>query len=239
MNTPATRSDIPSTYYKMPPVGLTVTRASIGEKVILSYTLRCGSINCWFVGHAATEPDAQLLINEHQCPTPPARNELPTGRSTLEKMWDELDDVTKAIIEKSEYNGMQGASLKAYALGCAFALSMMTHPYFRTVKEISRQLGKRYKMSKGEIPWEPTPSYNYNPLPESLTANVVLNKPMAKTTTSEKKPSVSRVKRAIIPADKQAVIMAGLASNMFSHEDIAAMYQVPIESVRALAASMG
>lgn len=244
MNTPAQPDKMnPANYYRMPPVGYTVTRARIGKEIRLMHTLRCGSKNCWFVGNAGNETDAQQLMDDHKCPTPPQRNELPTGASTLEKMWDELDDVTKAVIEGGEYNGMQGASLKAYALGCAFALSMMTHPYFRTVKEISKELGQRYKMSTGAIPFRETPSYRYNPMPgpEPLTANVVSNRPMEQRVKPAKKsaPSVARVKRVMISPEQQTQIKAGLGAGIFSHEDLATMYKVPVESIRAIAASMG
>jgi hypothetical protein len=234
MDTPARKSDPPN-YYKMPPVGLTETRARIGLRVMSQYTVRCGSINCWFVGHGGNREDALLLLDQHACPTPPARNELPTGRSTLEKMWDELDDVTKMIIEKGDYNGMQGESLKGYALGCAFALSMMTHPYFKTIKDISKELGARYKMGKGLMEWRPTPSYNYNPMPEPFTANIVSTTPAEKRAPTKKAtaPRKAPAKVDLAPEIVTAIKAAG-AMGMFSPAELAKMYNATEAQVKEI-----
>jgi hypothetical protein len=161
-------------YYKMPPVGMTETRARIGEMIYHSYTIRCGNEHCWFVGHAPDENGAQTLLDQHNCPTPPARNELPTGLSTIEKLWDEADAVTRAIIETRSWQvgnrHLDGTALNNYALGLSFALSMMTHPHFKTTTDIVRELGLRYKMAEKQIPYRPTPTYRNNPLPAPATS---------------------------------------------------------------------
>lgn len=234
MDTPATSSD-PSSYYAMPPVGMTTTRANFNGRTIHSYTVRCGSINCWFVGHGGTSEDAQFTLDEHKCPTPPARNELPTGRSTLEKLWDEMDDVTAALIDGEEYNGMSVDTLRGYAKGIAFNLSMMTHPYFRTIKDIAKEAGARYKMSKGKIPWRPTPSYRHNPLPEALTANVVGTVPAVKRAPTKRIPTKVTAPVVNLEPENAAAIRAGLGSGMFSMQELAEMYGVTIEQVRAVA----
>ena len=244
MDTPATSSK-PENYYRMPPVGLTCTRVMIGDKVTLQHTVRCGADDCWFVGHGGTQSDAQVTLNTHTCPTPPARNELPTGRSTLEKMWDEMDDVTTAILDKTEYNGMQGASLIAYAKGIAFTLSMWTHPYFKTISEISREAGARYKMSKKLIPWRPTPSYRYNPLPAPTRAapNQVSHDPtvvkQAPKAAARKKATPAAAAKPNLSDDQIAAIKAAGSSGMFGPEELASMYKVEIGVVRALIASAG
>lgn len=225
MNTPATSTD-PSIYYKMPPVGMTETRVMVGEKKIYQYTVRCGSPNCWFVGHGGNRDDAQFTLDEHACPTPPRRNELPTGRSTLEKLWDELDDAVAALIEKRAYNNMEGGELSGYVKGIAFNLSMFCHPYFRTIRDISREAKARYDMSKGKIPWRPTPSYKYNPMP-SPTANVVKTEPASRRAPAARKKAAP-VKAAPAPVnltdDQVASIKAAGASGMFSPEELASMY---------------
>lgn len=233
MDTPATSTD-PTSYYAMPPVGMTTTRANLNGRTIHSYTVRCGSINCWFVGHGGTSQDAQFVLDEHKCPTLPTRNELPSGRSTLEKLWDEMDDVTAALIDGHEYNGMSVDTLKGYAKGLAFNLSMMTHPYFRTIKDIAREAGARYKMSKGTTPWRPTPSYRYNPTPEVLTANVVSTVPTEKRTPTKRTPVKSAPKPINLEPANAAAIRAGLGSGMFSMAELAEMYGVTVEQVRVL-----
>jgi hypothetical protein len=239
MDTPATSSK-PEHYYSMPEVGLTETRANIYGRRIVQYTIRCGSVNCWFVGHAMTPADAQVLLNDHTCPQYPKRNELPTGRSTLDKTWDELDDAVAALMEKREYNNMEGVELKGYVRGIAFMLSMMTHPYFKTITDISREAGARYKMSTKKIPWRPTPGYHgHDPRPEPFTANVVSTSAMTRTTPAKKK-AAPRAKPAApavsLSADVVRAIKAAGGSGMFSPEDLAGMYGTNVETIKQLIA---
>lgn len=219
-------------YYAMPPVGMTETRARIGTEVRTQYTVRCGAINCWFVGHGPTQVDAQVVLDEHSCPTPPRRNELPSGRSTLEKCWDELDDATAALLEKREYNGLSGDELKGYAKGLAFMLTMMTHPYYKSIKAIAAEAVARYKMQRDLIPFRPTPSYRYNPLPQPTAPNLGETRPAVKRTAT--KAQRGKVTTPQLASDKVAAVRAAAASGMFSHEDIATMYSVSVDQVRAL-----
>src|SRR6266498_2616507 len=92
----------PNNYYSMPAVGVTEERARIGGVVTTQFTVRCGEKTCWFVGHAPRKEDVRAVLDSHDCPQPPARNELATGYSTLEKMWDELDEATAALLEERE-----------------------------------------------------------------------------------------------------------------------------------------
>jgi len=211
---------------------MTETRVQIGGKRLSQYTVRCGSPECWFVGHGGTSVDAQFVLDEHKCPTPPVRNELPTGRSTLEKLWDEMDDVTTALIDGTDYNGMVDATLKGYARGIAFNLSMVTHPYFRTIREISREAGARYKMSKGTIPWRPTPSYNYNPMPAPFTGNVVRTTPAVKRAPTKRtpgKPAAVKLADGMVQA-----IKSGHAAGMFTLEELASMYSATVDQVKLI-----
>lgn len=233
MNTPATSTN-PETYYKMPPVGMTETRVMIGEKKIFQYTVRCGAANCWFVGHGGAPGDAQITLDEHECPTPPRRNELPTGRSTLEKLWDELDDAVMALLDKQSYNGMSDVELKGYVKGIAFNLSMFCHPYFKTIKDVSREAKARYDMSKGKIPWRPTPSYRYNPMP-APAANIVKTAPAVKRAQPPRKrasQTTSRTQPDVKLSDDQIrAIKSGAASSMFTHEELANMFKTTVDQV--------
>lgn len=218
----------------MPPVGMSKTQVRIGSDMRVQYTVRCGADDCWFVGHGATQPDAQIVLDEHKCPTPPARNEIPSGRSTLEKTWDELDDVTRALICNTEYNGMSGDTLKGYAKGVAFTLSMMTHPFYRTIRDIAQEARQRYLMAEGTVPYRPTPSYRYNPMP-TPTPGVISTVPAAKApparkVAAKKTPATT----AEISADKIAAVKAAKSSGMFSNTDIATMYQLTEQQVESI-----
>lgn len=232
MDTPAT-STAPERYYRMPPVGMSETLVRIGANRISQFTVRCGSASCWFVGHGGSRDDAQFTLDEHTCPTPPIRNQLPTGRSTLEKLWDEMDDVTAALIEKRKYNNMQGEMLKGYCMGIAFNLSMVTHPYFRTMQEISREAGARYKMAKGKIPWRETPSYKYNPMP-TVEPNVIKTEPAVKRAPAKRLPAKKAGPKITLSADKISAIKAGRGSGMFTDQDLADMYSVSVAEVIAV-----
>lgn len=218
--------------FKMPPVGLTEARARVGMEVRMQYTIRCGANNCWFVGHATNKPDARTLLDEHKCPHPPYRNELPTGYSILEKCWDELDDATAALIEGREYNGMSGPDLKGFAKGIAFMLTMMAHPHFKTIAEIAAEAKARYQMQRDIIPYRPTPSYRYNPLPQPSAPNLGRTEPAVKRTTT--KSSRGRVTSVQLSSDKIAAIKAASASGMFSPDDIAKMYGVTAHDIRTV-----
>lgn len=238
-------------YYKMPPVGMTLTRARIGEMIYESYTVRCGNEHCWFVGHAPNEAGAQTLLDQHNCPTPPARNELPTGLSTVEKLWDEGDAVTEAIIATASWQvgdmHLSGAALGHYARGICFALSMMTHPHFRTTTDVVRELGLRYKMKTGAMPWRPTPTYRSNPLPAPTTpppgvrtpadgaTKPATARPIRSTTRGPgAKKAGSAVNLATIdPLTRQRLINAVTMMN-FTPEDAAAAFNVSVETVRAV-----
>lgn len=245
----------PSRYYQMPPVGITETRARVNGVTLIQQTVRCGNRNCWWVGHAPTTEDSNLMLHEHQtkageCPKPPARNELPSGFSTIEKLWDELDEVVVAIMEKKSHwaGGMEldGEMLKGYARGLCFNLSMMTHPFFRTIKDIIVEANKRYKIRTGAIPFEPTPTYRDNPTlapsqppvgeKEGYHGKTVEAKPVTRTRTR------AVTKRALAPTADLSKLSAQQANKIreahqggfFGVEDLAKMYNVSVEAIKVI-----
>lgn len=247
----------PGAYYKMPLVGITETRARVNSVTLVQYTVRCGNQNCWWVGHASTTDDSNLLLHDHQttngaCPAPPARNELPSGYSTIEKLWDELDDVTAAIIENRPWATggmqMQGEMLKGYARGLCFNLSMLTHPFFRTTKDVVSEAMKRYKIRTNQIPFEPTPTYRDNPTlapasppvgeKQAYHGATVPAKPVTRTTraarTAAKKALEPTKDLAKLTAQQANKIRETLATGFFSAEDLAKMYGVSVEAIKAI-----
>lgn len=244
----------PEHYYKMPPVGMTETYSRVGMEVHTQQTIRCGNKECWFVGHAANVQDAQLLLDQHPCPQPPARNELPSGYSTLEKMWDELDAVTYAIMQHEGYASgtvyLENNLLRGYARGIAFSLSMMSHPHFRTVTDIVREATKRYKIRMEQIPFEPTPGYRYNPLPPPSPPpgerSVFHGKTVETKPGGARKATGRRVASAATLAKASKVDMRNLdntqadqirvaySGGFFSREELANMYKVTVETIEYL-----
>ncbi len=238
----------PERYYKMPLRGLTETRARIGTIVSTLYTIRCGDKNCWFVGNAATSPDAQALLDAHECPQLPARNELPSGYSTIEKLWDELDDVMVAIMEGTGYNAgtqtLYGDQLRGYARGLSFSLSMMTHPYFRTITEVAKEATKRYKIRTKQIEFEPTPTYRYNPvLPrESPTGEKAAfhgeTRPAEKTPARRTRKPLTAAQKKIdlspINTTQADQIRMAHSMDMFTVAELATQYNVTVETVEFL-----
>jgi hypothetical protein len=234
---PLNPTDDPSRYYKMPPPGISECRTSIEGVTTVSYVVRCGAEDCWYVGRAPTSEDTQAMLNEHavqSCPQPPHRNELPTGRSTLEKTWDELDEVTDALAEKREYYSssgmMKGDALIGYARGIAFTLTMMTHPYFKTTKEISEEVRARRMMRIGKMEPRPTPGYQYNPMPRrdpslGRTVPAAPTKPVAKQVPPKYPP---------IPEDKRAGILMALSTGTFSVAELATMFNYHASQIEAL-----
>jgi hypothetical protein len=242
-------------YYAMPPVGITKTRGRIGEVIVQGYTVRCGDKACWFVGHSPSEADAQKLLDSHKCPAPPARNELPSGFSTIEKMWDQLDMATEAILESKALQmgdqNLDGVQLRGYARGISFSLSMMCHPHFRTETDIAREAAMRYKIRKGTMPYRPTPGYRFNPVaaptsppPGTSEPYHGATKPAAALTTATRKPrgtlskaaqaANARVDLSTIDDKKRNQILNGSTMMGFTHEELAEMYDVTVETIKVI-----
>jgi hypothetical protein len=238
----------PESYYKLPLIGITETRARIGMTVHTNYTTRCGSRECWFVGHAATSVDAQKLLDTHTCPTAPARNELPSGYSTIEKLWDEADDAYWAIMTQQGYNAgdryLDGSVLQGYVRGLCFTLSMMTHPYFRTIAEVGHELQKRYKIRRKELPFEATPTYRFNPVAPSTPSvgrsevwhgKTVASKSggtrTAAQTRAEKKASLSKIDLSPLDTRQREQIIQAHTMGMFTVQELAQNYGITPETV--------
>lgn len=241
----------PDNYYRMPPTGITQSRVKVDGIVRTMFTIRCGASDCWYVGNAGREQDVNQLLLNHECPTAPIRNELPTGYSTLDKMWDELDAATAALLEAREWKTgtmtLSGTQLQYYCRGIAFGLSMLTHPHFRTVQDVSIEALRRYKQYKGEVEKAPTPGYRgHNPMPASSQRMAgdpsrVSNKPapvapnpMKRAPLAAAKKSVSQVDLRSIDAETANKIKAVDAAGVMPREQLARMYGLTVDTVKAI-----
>lgn len=168
----------------------------------LDWTYECGVNGCnWRTYHrskAGAEAERGRHHENETCPFVEPRKTLteegglmPAGPSIIERLWIELDQCTKFLIEnKKDYEDKWGpmgpderdgyVRLQGQAQGLAIALQMMSVPHFADTRAISVWAAKRYKMNTGQIDFEDTPGcQGYNPMPPS-TREIAKAKELAK-----------------------------------------------------------
>ncbi len=238
--------------FAMPPVGLTVHTANFGGYKWVRNTWRCEVVGCWYVctPRVGDTRSVEELIehhrnagNEYRCPTPPRRESLPSGLSEIEKLWREVDDVVDAIKAKTEYRGMSSSHMLGYVRGLAFSIVMKDKDLWPDVTAVSKQAGLRWKMRRGLIPYEATPTRHANDF-SSLGQQGGWRKDKTETsspaTTARKSAPVKATarKRAApaaqvsLPAQTVAAIRAAKASGMFSDQDLASTYGVTVAQIQ-------
>jgi len=152
----------------------------------LDWTFECGAHGCTWVTFHRSQQGAQAERERHHdnglCPYTEVRRILdeegrlmPAGQSIIEKMWEELDKVTKAIMEQRprfKNDEMTDPELEGYfklqgqAQGLAIAIQIMSVPHFEDVTAVAKWAHKRYKMNVGDIDFMDTPGcQGYNPMP--------------------------------------------------------------------------
>lgn len=109
--------------------------------------------------------------------TPPTH-----GKSIAEQLWDRMDEVMDFIYSMDTMRDPELDVYKGEGRGLAFALKLMCQPYFPDEKAVTREAVRRYKMRQGDIEWEPTPGYNYNPPPAGT--KYIVEKPKVAATKS-------------------------------------------------------
>ncbi|AKJ72500.1 hypothetical protein GMA7_63 [Gordonia phage GMA7] len=153
----------------------------------LDWTYACGDPHCVWTTYHKTKSGAESERERHHendlCPYTETRMLLadgggfmPVGPSIIEKYWLELDRVTKALMDQRprfKNDEMSPEELEGYfklqgqAQGIAIALQIISEPHFEDVTAVSKWSLKRYRMSKGEIDFMPTPGVQgHNPMPE-------------------------------------------------------------------------
>lgn len=100
---------------------------------------------------------------------------MAAGPSIIEKFWEELDRVTKEILDQRprfRNDEMTDDEIEGYckllgqAQGLAIAIQIISVPHFPDVMAVSKWSLKRYKMNSGQIDFEDTPGCKgYNPMP--------------------------------------------------------------------------
>lgn len=214
----------------------------------------CEAKQCvWRIGFH-TEEEAALSMLEHDrkdCPRIGHRaylmeetndlgqpyTELHLSKSILEKLWDELDATMMPMMTQRG-----GEEFVGKCRGLAFAILLMSTPYFDTADEVSREAMMRYKIAIGEKEFKPTPGYKFNPPPVGTNA---YNKSRVKVIDSPKKGATTR-RVAAKTAQKQYIpdkmltpeevesIREAVSSGMFELEDCASMFKVTVDQIKAL-----
>lgn len=232
--------DIPSeqTFWAPPPPGMTKTLARCGPDIFETFTYRCDQDSeCFALAYSKNPDEAKRAIDRHICPAPPRRDMVPTGKTVIQKLWDELDELTDSVNkfeDEPETRETQGM-----AVGVALALALLSVPWFRSKEDILLQANKRWRMRQQEIPWEMTPGYNYYPaaplaFAQSEPASVKKRQPVSK--------AVKTTKAAIIPTrefsiDERTMIRGAVHGGTISVADLAKMYDVSEERIASIAGS--
>jgi hypothetical protein len=236
-------------FWAPPPPGLTKTYVRIGPDVYESFTYRCdASPDCYALEYSKNADRAKAAIDGHICPAPPRRDKVSSGKTVIQKLWDELDEVIDSIKTAMRFNKpsmLEEAELdKARAKGLALALALLSTPWFRSTEDILRQANKRWLMRQGEIPWEQTPGYNFYPaapLAFAVTAEptpVKKRQPVSKVVKSTKgvpTPAAPPVRE--FTAGERNMIREAVhgATNPLTTADLAKMYGVTEERIRTIA----
>lgn len=237
--------------FAMPPRGVTVHSATVGGKRFERVTWRCEVEGCWHVRILADKSDATLAAarENHKttsigfhCPSPPMRESLVSGLPEIEKLWRELDDITDALVAKTEYRNMNADALKGYAQGIAFCIVMKDREIFQDVTSVSKEAAARWKMRNDKAPYRKTPTT------QDTNGSWMANRGWSETEhgsvgkvlpaqagPAEDTPAIKNAKSKLSP-DKIKGIKNALAAQMFTHEELASTYGIPAALVRQIEA---
>jgi len=168
--------------------------------------------------------------------TPPNR-----GKSVAEQAWDLLDQQLDELVRikaQAEKPGLPGGprqigEVTGWCQALAWTIHTWTPHWYKTVDDVTRQAVKRRQMRLGEIEFEPTPGYQYNPMPVSHREYARINKQAF--TPKEVQPAEKPApKPKALGADVIETIKQGLA-NGFTVEDLSRMLKVPENVVKSYA----
>ena len=187
----------------------------------------CDKAGCFHMVSCRTKEEADRDYLEHVCPR---KGPTVHRKSTYEKIWDELDLTMTEIKTTGDSPAKEKA--KSYALGLAFALAEFKHITLDTVDAIRREANARYKMRTGEMEFRPTQGYVFDVKQANFSPEAIERAKKEAAETVERSADTTRPKSVL--TDKQKIaVQAGLAGGM-NPQDLATLYKVPLEAVRAL-----
>jgi hypothetical protein len=217
----------------------------------------CNHWDCIFQGIAARNPaDALRILEDHQpnCPQRPKVSymtdvldengqpyTLPNhGKSIAEKLWDTLDKMLASLQNKNGKH-YQDIELKGKCQGLAYAIHQMQTDYYPTPDDVTRQAVKRGQIARGEIPYEQTPGYKYNPLPPDHKAYAAYQKTMTESGPRAAKASTPKTKqtasfKSLTPEEEHS-IRAALDSGFIKADALAKSFKISVAQVEAIGSS--
>ncbi|QOP65405.1 hypothetical protein SEA_DIABLA_79 [Gordonia phage Diabla] len=186
----------------------------------LDYTFECGAPGCRWVTYHRSKEGARTEKQRHhdndQCPyLGPAYTFgeegrlMPKGLSIIETYWEEMDRITKSIMEQRvrfKNDEMTAEELEGYfklqgqASGLAYAIQVISAPHFGTsddrgdISRVSAWALKRYRMNTGQIDFMDTPGcQGYNPMPPP-SREIKAARPQPKASSPASNPKTGKFK---------------------------------------------
>lgn len=200
------------------------------------WIVQCEEFNCFWTTAHTTEEKAKKVEKGHPCPLKgPTRYNM-KGKSIIEKLWDELDNEFDEIYTK-KFAGEDSKWNEGRCRGIAWCIVEMAGPYFTEADQVMRQGVKRYKIRKGEMEYEPTPTYDYQPPPPSDVHPKPRTEPSKLGTQLTLSGMSAAEQRAVDRLDEKtkAAIKRAVQQNMLPVEKLATAYKISSKAVRILA----
>lgn len=185
---------------------------------------RCPEPDCYYARQVPLKDEPP----EHKCPEMNGTTRVGWtvyGPSLLEKTWAELDRVTKEIMEQVHQPAEVG-SQRGYAQGLAFTLSLFMAPHLTTPQDVAREAKRRYENRNN-------PEYCTPGLAERKYEPPPGDHKLSRQTEQRAKVSAAPKQPQHKLTDEQ-ITMIKSAASMFSPEDLAGMYEVPVTVIKSL-----
>lgn len=226
--------------WSLPPRGVTTSRTNHRAGVLVQYTYLCEQDGCFAISFSQdSELHARQQVEGHTCPQPDgSRGLIPSGKTLVQKMWDEADDALDAFKAGKKFKNMDASALPSYVRGIAECLTFCTVPCYKVIEDVLRELNRRWKMRQGEIPFAPTPSYNYNPHLDEVRAKTIatetkLVKPARTPISKIAKPAA--IEEVELSSAERDVIRETYHRGVIPAEKIAELYGITSERVIRIA----
>lgn len=228
--------------FAAPPRGISISTSVKGIEKVQHYTFMCDAHKeCWAIGYGSTEAYAREMVKGHSCPAPMRRDTMPSGKTIIQKLWEELDDTIDQIKGYDENTDEPAwyAETRGYACGLAEALAYMSIPYYRTRIDILKQAERRYKMRTGQISWEPTPGYNFlpaGPMLEAHHANEASKAAPKKAAPVKPAPAKTQPNpfKRVLSASEIDTIKASVAAGGVSMEVLADLFHTTVVDIQKI-----
>lgn len=149
------------------------------------------------------------------------------GLSIIEKLWARLDD--HLVSHKGSQTEEEEASFKARAKEIAYAIWLLSNPYYAEESDVLRQAQRRYRARQEGRELATPGCKRYNPQPAYLHPHPPVNQ----TATVSGRGKRAAVGSAIAP-EVIRQIENGARSGAFTAHDLADMYHLPVTVIERI-----